>query len=90
MYDDVLPKKLRDKILRELKAKPAKSLKHGDHDQSEHGSWATGGEDKEPKVFPYDPAGEVDDDVDKSDMGTAMEYIPSGPTELVDRWAWNG
>ena len=68
----------------------SKSLKHGDHDQSEHGSWATGDQDKEPKVFPYDPAGEVDDDVDKSDMGTAMEYIPSGPTELVDRWAWNG
>ena len=45
MYDKVLPKKLRDKILRELKAKPAKSLKHGDHDQSEHGNWATGGGD---------------------------------------------
>jgi hypothetical protein len=43
MYDEVLPKKLRDKILRELKGKPAKSLKHGDHDQSDHGSWATGG-----------------------------------------------
>jgi hypothetical protein len=43
MYDEVLPKKLRDKILRELKGKPAKSVKHGDHDQSEHGNWATGG-----------------------------------------------
>lgn len=43
MYDEVLPKKLRDKILRELKAKPAKSLKHGDHDQSDHGAWAHGG-----------------------------------------------
>ena len=43
MYDRALPKKLRDKILRELKAKPAKSIKHGDHDQSDHGAWAHGG-----------------------------------------------
>jgi hypothetical protein len=41
MYDEVLPKKLRDKILRDLKAKPAKSVKHGDHDQADHGRWAT-------------------------------------------------
>jgi hypothetical protein len=45
MYDNVLPKKLRDKIFRELKDKPAKSVKHEagpDHDQADHGSWARG------------------------------------------------
>jgi len=46
MYDEALPKKLRDKILRDLKGKPAKAVKHEagpDHDQADHGNWATGG-----------------------------------------------
>jgi len=80
MYDEVLPKKLRDKILRDLKAKPAKAVKHEagpDHDQADHGSWASN-------------TGSSPDDVDKTDLGTAMEYIPAGPTALLDRWTWNG
>jgi hypothetical protein len=45
MFECVIP--LPDALIRKPMDEPSKSYKHADHDQSDHGNWATGGSNSE-------------------------------------------
>ena len=53
-----------------------KSIKHGDHDQSEHGNWANGGE--------YTGTGTKDDPIKTSDVEIAARALGEGKHVKLD------